>query len=662
MSTADQPASGPQESRIPDSMPGEPRRPVRHRRMIVGGGALLLLIVAGIIVAICFGNWKPTERIPELPEIPTVTLTGADPAVSKMVREARALVEQSPQIGVGWGQYGLVLHAHGFADAAHICYDTAARLEPKNSLWPYLQGFLYHDGPGGPTAALPRFELAASLSPPDSIAHVRVANSLLELGRLDEAERQFGKVLTVKKDDPQAQLGLGRLAVARRRYRDSLPYLLPASEHPSVQNAACTLLAIVYDRLGERASAERTRQKLAKLPPDQLRPDDPVLLLNKYAVGFNVELAKAERLRDEKRYKEMMDVLEATVHRYPDSFEAWSALRNACEMTGNLAGAERAARKNVQLGPKNPDAWLKLATVLISQHRYKNALDSVQKSIALNPQQTQAYLLLAECRKGLGDAAGAAEAYKLAGVEAAPPRGSTPPESEPKIPAALEKNVSVMTFYYVDPRPEKAKQMLVELISPKNLDDPWYKDRGIVLELMAANLGDAGFGQEELVRFYESQFSSAPEGGKRMIIQALRTCGDKTTLQVVEKWLEDRENSGIKAELTALKAHLSNPDRKRIRDAAVKEPVDLDYLWGDFFATGDYAPISRILDVFDLPTDPASSELQQAAQFSAITNFQQHPKLVEIVKRNLDARRNGSKAAIKAMFKELEKSAEERKK
>ena len=65
----------------------------------------------------------------------------------------------------------------------------------------------------------------------------------------------------------------------------------------------------------------------------------------------------------------------------------------------------------MQLAPKNGDAWLNLANVLISQHRYQEALEPLQKAIELNPKKSQAYFAIGECRKGLGDLAGAAEAY-----------------------------------------------------------------------------------------------------------------------------------------------------------------------------------------------------------------------------------------------------------
>lgn len=404
--------SAPKDSGVPNPAARQPHHPGRRMRVLAGAGVFLLLAVAGMLVTIRVGFWRSSEAIPELPEIPSVNLEGADPAIAKHVRAAREIVERSPHSGILWGRYAMVLHAHGFADAAHIGYAAAARLDPKNPQWPYLQGDLYLDGTIGPAEALPHFELAASLSPPESLARLRMAEMLLELGRLDEAEQEYRKVLAVQKQDPQAQLGLGRLAVARRQYRQALSFLQPAAEHPRVRKSASALLASVFDRLGDRASADAARTRLAKMPSDPMRSDDPVTQVLQLEVGIRAELARAQGLMEQERFREMLAAVEDAVHRYPDSFEAWDALSIARGLADDPAGAERAARRSVQLVPKNADAWLGLGKMMISQRRFKDAAEPLQTSIALNPHSGEAYFSLGECRKGLGEFAAAAEAYR----------------------------------------------------------------------------------------------------------------------------------------------------------------------------------------------------------------------------------------------------------
>ena len=393
-----------------------PQPPRANRRMSLLVVAVLfpLVAVVGVLAAIGIANWSFSGKPPELPSIPSVNLEGADPAIAKLVREADRIREASPHSAIAWGEYAMVLHVHGFREAADASYVGTALLDPKNPTWPYLRGYLSLHGPGGPAAALPHFQLAANLGPPDSPARLRLADTLLELGRLDEAEQEYRKILAIHHDDPQAQLGLGRLAVARGQHRESLTHLLIASEYPGTQNRACALLASVHQRLGDWEAADRARERLAKTPPDQPRADDPVLDVAQFDVGVHAELAKANNLMQQNRVDEMLAVVEAAVHRNPDCFEAWDALSNARAVAGDSAGAKRAAQKGTQLAPKNADAWLSLGNVLIWERRYQDAIEPLEKSIALKPRFGEAYLALGDCRKALRDSAGAAEAYREA--------------------------------------------------------------------------------------------------------------------------------------------------------------------------------------------------------------------------------------------------------
>jgi tetratricopeptide (TPR) repeat protein len=394
---------------------------------LVFGGMTLLVSLAGAFLAIRYGSLRTAQKLPELPEIPAVNIDGADPAIAKLVREVHGTLEKSPRSGTLWGRYAMVLHAHGFSDAAHICYDAAARLDPKNPKWPYLEGCLHQIGPGGSEAALPYFERAVKLSAPDTLARVRLADALLELGRLDEAQQEYFAILSVQEQDPQAQLGLGRVAVARRQYREALRYLQAVSEHPRVKKTAWALLANVYNRLGDQASAVLARKRLAEMPPDVSRPDEPLKQLSQLEVGVHAELVKAQALMEQDRIPEMLALVEGTVHRYPYSFEAWDALSIACVMSEDPDGAERAAKKSIQLVPRNSGAWLGLGNILIWERRYQDALEPLQKSIELDPRNHKAYHALGKCRQELGDTAGAAEAFRLSGIE----EGQSPESPSP---------------------------------------------------------------------------------------------------------------------------------------------------------------------------------------------------------------------------------------
>jgi hypothetical protein len=212
-------------------------------------------------------------------------------------------------------------------------------------------------------------------------------------------------------------------------------------------------------------------------------------------------------------------------------------------------------------------------------------------------------------------------------------------------PPFVVEHSQAMMSYYRNPDPESGPKMMKELLSKENIDHAWFKtDNGThALKLMSAQLGDIAIGKPKLVREYESMFAGASPAGRRVIIRALNNCGDKETITKVDEWLKD-EKVGVKSELEALKKHLEDPKRKQPRDLPAKTPDDLDFLWVNFFTTGEYAPISRLLDVFDDPK--ADDTMKRVAKWSLGSNLQQHPKLVELVQKHAKERPAASKKVI----------------
>lgn len=348
------------------------------------------------------------------PEIPVIDLEGADPEMAKPILAARDDVERSPRSAKAWGKLAMVLHAHSVDGAADACYTTAGNLDRKNPKWPYLQGYLHHDSTGGPERALPLFERAASLSPPNSLARLRLADTLVELGRLDDAYQEYVTVLAADPEEANALLGLGTVAAARGQDRDALRFLLPIAENPRVQKRACPLLADIYERLGERAAAERERQRLAALPEDTPRSDDIVNEVGSFQVSVDIQLEKAFRLQSQQNREEMFLVLRDVVARHPNSDTAWHVLGIELQRSNDFGGAERALQKSIALAPRSPQYRSSLGMLQLSQRQFREAEATFRLALELRPTFGQAHYGLGESLLGQGDPAGAADAYRAA--------------------------------------------------------------------------------------------------------------------------------------------------------------------------------------------------------------------------------------------------------
>ena len=213
-------------------------------------------------------------------------------------------------------------------------------------------------------------------------------------------------------------------------------------------------------------------------------------------------------------------------------------------------------------------------------------------------------------------------------------------------PPFVKEYARTTTFYYLKPDPSLGPKMLTELLKKENLEHALFVRNDQLHLLIGAQLGDIAMGHSEVIRQYEKAMADASAKGRQVIIRALTNAGDKETAKAVGQWITDAKYAAQKAELEALKAHIEDPKRAHARDVPAKAPKDLDYLWANFFVTGDYAPVSRILDVFDLPDEKDNETLKRVARWSFGSNVQQHPKLVELALKHKKDRAAGSQKVI----------------
>lgn len=219
-----------------------------------------------------------------------------------------------------------------------------------------------------------------------------------------------------------------------------------------------------------------------------------------------------------------------------------------------------------------------------------------------------------------------------------------------ELPPFVKEYVKTATYYYTAPDPSLGPKMLKALLEKENLEHAWFKKHDQVLVLIGAQLGDIAAGHPKIIREYEAAFADAPTLGRRVIVRALMNCGDGDSLKKVDAWIDDKDNAQLRPSLEALKNHLENPKRQHVRDRPAKEPKDIDLLWANYFVTGEYAPVSRILDVLDLPDAKENAVLKRVARFSLGSNLQQHPKLVELVQKHAKDRPEGSRKAIEGLI------------
>ena len=113
------------------------------------------------------------------------------------------------------------------------------------------------------------------------------------------------------------------------------------------------------------------------------------------------------------------DFLARSMARNPGSWRTWNAVCYLRLHQVRLGEAEAACRQAIALQPKNPRAWLNLASVYVRGERWPDALPAAERALALNPSMVEAHYLAGVSAANVGLYA-VADAHVRDGLAVAP--------------------------------------------------------------------------------------------------------------------------------------------------------------------------------------------------------------------------------------------------
>jgi tetratricopeptide (TPR) repeat protein len=367
----------------------------------------MILLVGGSAAALTWKLW------PRTPQPPTPDLEGIDPAVAAVITKERQAVLAAPRDASAWGRLGEVLELYNYRKDALVCLAQAERLDPRQPRWPYHQGFLLLWD--NAEEALPYLRRAVDLSGDDAGAmRLRLSETLLAQGHLDEAEESFRRMLQREPIHPRGHLGLGRLAMQREQWKEALPHLQQAAADSRTARSATLALAQLYEQLDDESAAAQARARLEKLPDDPTWPDPFVDELQRFNTGKRSRLKQADQLFKNGRAAEAIALYSQVVQEYPNSDEGWASLGQALYRAGDFARAERALQKTVALTPEFAEGHNYLGLARMSQGKLADAVSSFRRATQLKPDFALAYTNLGRCLIQQKDIPAAIDALRAA--------------------------------------------------------------------------------------------------------------------------------------------------------------------------------------------------------------------------------------------------------
>ena len=346
-------------------------------------------------------------RRPAMRPVPLPDLAAVDAGVQAQVRERHATLTRAidqtstpvAELGRAYGQFGMVLQAAEFFDAAEPSYLNAEQLVPDDVRWPYYLANLYKSR-GETDKAEGAFKRALALQPDDLATLVWLGRLHLDQGKADEAAVLFEKVHTLSPGTVAAVAGLGRVAVAKRDYAAAVKYLEDALTIDPDADSLHAPLAAAYRGLGQidKARPHIGQWRNRDLPVPDPRQQDMDLLLES-GLSYELRGIRAFEARDWTAAKEFFRKgVALTKANTPLSRSLHHKLGTALFLTGDQAGAQEQFEAVVReeqpgaIDEATSKAHYSLGLVADEKSNHALAVDHLSAAVKFQPNYLEAHL------------------------------------------------------------------------------------------------------------------------------------------------------------------------------------------------------------------------------------------------------------------------------
>lgn len=321
---------------------------------------------------------------------PEPVMTGQPDALAESIAEATARARTWLHAAQGLAALSRLYHANGFYAEATTCYEGLQQIEPANARWPHLQASIITNF-GRIDEALPLRKKTVALAPDYIPAHLRLGDVLLKGNRSTEAAQAYAEVLRRSPGNSYALLGLARCDLvvndwskARERLQEAI------AKHPDFIGAL-SLLVTVSERLGDHATADSLKTGIGRREfsdlPDPWVDDLAEVCFDAYRLSVAAAIANSAGNRTG-----ALDLLDRAIALSPN---AGSYHRQAGQLLlddRNYGAAKNRLEKAVAVNPTDSDAWLRLVDALRGLGQTQPAVSALLTGLSYCPQSPSLHL------------------------------------------------------------------------------------------------------------------------------------------------------------------------------------------------------------------------------------------------------------------------------
>lgn len=346
-----------------------------------------ILAALGLAVAGYFGwqrisDQRAWEQLrPPLPAPAGESAPGLDARLAAIAPR----IDDWPPERAALAEFTEVCHANGHLDSAAAGYEALMQLDPGEPRWPHRLAVIVA-GYGQLDEAVPLFRRTTELAPDYIVAWLKLGDAYLKSNSIADAEATYDEVLRREPDNRYALIGLARCDLLTDRLSAARAHLQRAVAGVTDFAGAQSLLATVFDRLGNAAAAAAARARVER-SGHYTEPVDPWMeeLLFQCHDPY-VLLTAASAASVEERPERARTLLERGLSLAPDDARLRRQLGKELAIAGDYAGSRRELERAVELDPTNDGIRFDLLAILRRTQDEAAFRRHVQQGLAATPQ------------------------------------------------------------------------------------------------------------------------------------------------------------------------------------------------------------------------------------------------------------------------------------
>jgi tetratricopeptide (TPR) repeat protein len=366
-------------------------------------------LLALILALLAFGARGESLLKP----LPQPDLSGLPAEVADALRQQRADFDEArstlvgPPLAAAFGLMGGLYARNGLFEAAQVALDNAVALTPEDFRMVYLAGLVAIAAQDLPRAR-ERLEQAQALQPDYPATRIHLAGVLARLGASEAAARMYQEAIAADANAATAHVRLGQLAMDQRRFDAAAEHFGDALKADPEADSIYHQLAAAERARGRDTEAQAAERQAGRGPltfADPLGralfgpPEDPL----EGVLGLVAE-GKLEQARGTLR--EYLEI-------EPDNARLLALLARVEAGLGDFATARDLAGQSMRAAPEAGAAVVAAGVVEEMAGAEARALELYTRAVALDGEDAEARLMLADALMRARRFADAAEHYRV---------------------------------------------------------------------------------------------------------------------------------------------------------------------------------------------------------------------------------------------------------